>query len=292
MMQTLSVSGAQFVRILEGKRNKAYYDSARVLTIGCGFTWDSASFRRWWQANRAGGVFDINAMMTDAEIDEVLRLVFDEEYGAAVARFFGRDVAQNVFDGTASAVFNMGKGSLNWRWAQAVNDNDLDRGAELLQTVGITERTTHKVLTGLKNRRREEGELIRFGDYAIAGTAGTFAPPDPMADGMLMRGERGAAVIELQTALQLDGTYDGRIDGIFGYGTEAAVIEFQRRHGLTVDGKAGPKTLAELQSNRMTAGAHETVPSVDVPDDPTSPSEGWLASLLKAVFAVLSSLRR
>jgi peptidoglycan hydrolase-like protein with peptidoglycan-binding domain len=37
------------------------------------------------------------------------------------------------------------------------------------------------------------------------------------------------------------------MDGIFGAMTRAAVIDFQRRHDLTADGRAGPSTLAKLR---------------------------------------------
>ena len=60
------------------------------------------------------------------------------------------------------------------------------------------------------------------------------------------RGSSGATVSELQEALAGLGYYDGDIDGIFGAGTEEAVIAFQTDNGLEPDGKAGPATLSAL----------------------------------------------
>lgn len=40
----------------------------------------------------------------------------------------------------------------------------------------------------------------------------------------------------------------GGADGIFGAGTRAAVVSFQRAAGLTVFGIVGPKTWAKLVS--------------------------------------------
>lgn len=61
-------------------------------------------------------------------------------------------------------------------------------------------------------------------------------PTDEHARPTLRRGDRGAAVRTLQTALGL------AADGIFGSGTEAALRAFQRGKGLVPDGIAGPKT--------------------------------------------------
>ncbi len=286
MSQTLSARGAVFVRILEGVILKAYYDIADVLTIGVGFTWASAAFRKWWRANRPGQDFTINARMTRAECDEVLQLIFDEEYGKAVAEFFGREVPQHVFDGTASPVFNLGTGSLKWRWAQALKAGDVHRGAVLLRSTGTTINNGAQVVQGLINRRREEFELLDRGDYTIAGTVQSA---DPMADGVLRRRERGPAVEDLQQKLAAAGYYDQVVDGIFGYGTEAAVIEYQRRHGLTVDGVAGPKTLAELKANHKPTSAPEPLPAPGVPSKSGSSTSG-LAGLLVAAFRFVLSL--
>jgi peptidoglycan hydrolase-like protein with peptidoglycan-binding domain len=50
----------------------------------------------------------------------------------------------------------------------------------------------------------------------------------------------------LQVALRSHGLYHGRIDGIAGPRTSAAVRAFQRRQGLSVDGIAGPQTRRAL----------------------------------------------
>lgn len=61
----------------------------------------------------------------------------------------------------------------------------------------------------------------------------------------LVRGNKGAEVSALQTKLNKLG-YKLAVDGSFGPATEAAVKDFQTKHGLEVDGKAGPLTMAAL----------------------------------------------
>lgn len=61
-----------------------------------------------------------------------------------------------------------------------------------------------------------------------------------------VRGDSGGTVREIQTLLKDWGYYYGSVDGIYGSATEAAVRYFQDVNGLTVDGKAGPQTLAAL----------------------------------------------
>jgi N-acetylmuramoyl-L-alanine amidase len=62
---------------------------------------------------------------------------------------------------------------------------------------------------------------------------------------------RGDDVAELQRRLGGLGFDAGRIDGILGPATEAALREFQRNAGLTVDGVCGPATLQTL--SRLTS---------------------------------------
>lgn len=64
----------------------------------------------------------------------------------------------------------------------------------------------------------------------------------------LAEGDRGDEVRLLQQAIEAHGFSPGTIDGIFGAGTEAAVLAFQQSEGLTVDGIVGPETAAALGS--------------------------------------------
>lgn len=59
-------------------------------------------------------------------------------------------------------------------------------------------------------------------------------------------GSTGEEVKKIQEVLKEQGYYNGNVDGIFGSGTQRAVIAFQRAKGLTADGIAGKDTLAAL----------------------------------------------
>lgn len=51
---------------------------------------------------------------------------------------------------------------------------------------------------------------------------------------------------QIQQALQNAGLYQGKIDGVIGSKTKAAIKAFQEGNGLTADGKVGKKTWAKL----------------------------------------------
>jgi putative chitinase len=59
-------------------------------------------------------------------------------------------------------------------------------------------------------------------------------------------GSEGSDVIRLQNRLAELGFPPGQIDGDFGPGTRAALINFQLSQGLVADGVAGPRTLVAL----------------------------------------------
>lgn len=99
------------------------------------------------------------------------------------------------------------------------------------------------------------------------------------ADGQLKRGEEGAEIVVLQKRLNALGY--GRPDGDplvengkFGPNTEAAVIKFQKEHGLEGLGVVGPKTLAALE----TAEKSRTQPQQPADATPTTPARAVPAS--------------
>jgi peptidoglycan hydrolase-like protein with peptidoglycan-binding domain len=76
--------------------------------------------------------------------------------------------------------------------------------------------------------------------------------------GFAVYGEKGDRVRALQSALVKAGiTLRGGVDGDFGGGTSAAVMEFQRRRGLTVTGKVDAAT---AQALGLTATSGPAVP--------------------------------
>lgn len=69
----------------------------------------------------------------------------------------------------------------------------------------------------------------------------------PQGSGAIVAwGSRGEQVSLIQQKLKAYGYFSGDIDGIFGQETYDAVVWFQQKNGLTVDGKVGAATAAAL----------------------------------------------
>lgn len=69
------------------------------------------------------------------------------------------------------------------------------------------------------------------------------------SDGTCGPGDSGSAVKKVQQRLKKLGYYSGTVDGDYGGGTKTAVKNFQKRNGLTANGKVNSKTLAKLNSS-------------------------------------------
>ena len=76
---------------------------------------------------------------------------------------------------------------------------------------------------------------------------------------ILRYGTRSDEVLKLQQNLTKLGLYTGTISGHYGSITEAAVMNFQRKNGLSADGIAGAKTLSsisgKLSGNSSSSGS-------------------------------------
>ena len=75
-------------------------------------------------------------------------------------------------------------------------------------------------------------------------------------DVLSKQGSRGNEVRQIQQKLKNWGYYFGEVDGIFGVQTKKAVMDFQRKNGLAVDGIAGNATLRAMgiYSSQQTSG--------------------------------------
>lgn len=71
----------------------------------------------------------------------------------------------------------------------------------------------------------------------------------------LKEGSSGSVVKDVQTKLKALGLYSGSITGNVGPKTEEAIKAFQRKYDLTVDGVAGPQTIAKIDAVYSQSGS-------------------------------------
>lgn len=101
---------------------------------------------------------------------------------------------------------------------------------------------------------------------------------------ILEKGMKGEAVRALQADLEALGfRFLQGVDGRFGEETEANVRLFQAGHGLTIDGKAGPKTMKAIASVLAAKGGDEA-------PEPPKAAEHSLHPLLAALLAILNAI--
>ena len=94
------------------------------------------------------------------------------------------------------------------------------------------------VAAGAKNAFSKESLLEPTAIYTEFGETVSVA--------ILKQGSTGGEVKEVQRRLKKWGYYNGSVDGVFGAGTRAAVIAFQKKNGLTADGVVGKATYKAL----------------------------------------------
>ena len=110
-----------------------------------------------------------------------------------------------------------------------------------------------------------------------------LAGSDPMDDGYIERGERGKAVEVAQKKLKTLGFYTLAIDGIYGPGSESAVLAFQKTNDLTVDGLYGSETAKAVDEQLIKRQEDENMANTgfkDVPKDHSLADEIKLAKEL------------
>lgn len=67
----------------------------------------------------------------------------------------------------------------------------------------------------------------------------TSETAEAFSEQVIQKGATGDDVVELQSRLQYVGYYNGKIDGVFGWGTYWAVRNYQYEFGLDIDGLVG-----------------------------------------------------
>lgn len=105
-------------------------------------------------------------------------------------------------------------------------------------------------------------------------------------------GSRGSDVLQLQKALLALGYEPNGTDGKFGRGTEAAVIQYQTRAGLTADGKAGTMTLSKLylEFDNLNSNSSDSSGSTITTTNPNTLKYGDKGSRVKELQSALVKL--
>jgi peptidoglycan hydrolase-like protein with peptidoglycan-binding domain len=134
---------------------------------------------------------------------------------------------------------------------------------------------------------------IVIGGVALAGcSSGSSTPSTTTAASTTTTTSGAAAALKtkaLQTSLAAVGCYTGKIDGIAGKGTTAAITAFQKAVGLKADGLDGPNTegqlAAAIKAHRKVCGTSPT--TTTVPSTTTTAAGAMAACTKPAIQAAL-----
>ncbi|MEP1931246.1 MAG: peptidoglycan-binding protein [Roseibium sp.] len=226
----VSDQGLAFLAAHEGFVSRGYLDPVGVVTIGYGFTMRSRIFSLWWKTKH-GQKLAVGDQLTRENANKLLVKLLDEEYTPLVLLKVP-NLPQTQLDACVSVVYNLGARTLSWRWAKALQNEQVSKAAALLKNTGTT--AAGQCLKGLVKRRAAEACLLESGDYGVVTAA--VAPAS------------GSDIVELQRRLKSLGHSPGPLDGVWGKRTKAAVCAFQRANPpLAIDGVPGAATRAALE---------------------------------------------
>ena len=217
-----SDNGVVFLKMLEGVRNKAYkLPGEQYYTIGVGHTFDPS--------------INENTVWTDAQVDAALKKDL-AKFEGYVNEYVKIPLGQNQFDALVSYTYNRGKGGIkqlaeNSTTPQEYADN-------MVKYWGSAARYKDALI----NRRKKERDLFLNGNYAKKPKTVMYTEPTES----IRLGSSGNGVRWLQHMLNLHG-YVLDEDGIAGNFTIGAVMDFQKKNNLIVDGVCGPLTRAALK---------------------------------------------
>lgn len=111
---------------------------------------------------------------------------------------------------------------------------------------------------------------------------------------LLSYGSNGDAVKELQTNLNTVGGYNLDVDGGFGKKTKAAVVDYQKKNGLAVDGVVGDETngsLAKAIAAKTAAAVSPTKATSPTKQSTSRKTSSQQTTVSKSVSATTPSLR-
>jgi len=162
----ISQKGINFLRYLEGFRNKMYLDVADLPTIGIGHLLTKAEL--------TSGKIYINNIpvkysegLSDLQVDNLLRQdlsEFESAVSLAINNFDRENWQQHEIDALISFCFNIGVGAFNKSTLyKKLAQNSLN---EIPEQMNRWVHAGGKKIPGLVNRREKESRLFSEGIYA------------------------------------------------------------------------------------------------------------------------------
>jgi len=127
--------------------------------------------------------------------------------------------------------------------------------AALFAAYPIEDVVGHSEVATPPGRKPDPGPYYPWSMVVESAPAAKIPPTSPLAPGGEIQRTikltspymRGPDVDQILKNLQDRGYYKGKLDGMYGPLAAAAVRQFQRDHGLQVDGEAGPLTVAAMR---------------------------------------------
>ena len=218
-----SDKGIQFLKAREGVHNKAYkLKGEQYYTIGVGHTYDPA--------------INENTVWTDAQVDAALKKDL-EKYESYVSEYATISLNQQQFDALVSYTFNRGKGGM-----KQLSENShtvREYGENIVKYWG----SASQYKDALIKRRKLEQDLFLNGNYGIQKKGNPYTEPTQS----IRLGDKGEGVKWLQYELNRKG-YILNTDGDAGNLTIGALMDYQKKNNLVVDGVCGTLTKAALKT--------------------------------------------
>lgn len=217
----INTNGLELIKSLEGCKLTAYKLKGETnYTIGYGHS--SKDIKK-------------GQTITQAEADAFLKsdLAKFEKYVEKNTKF---NLNENQFSALVSYTYNRG-----YKGFKQLMDNTTDI-SKLADNIVVYWGSNTNYKDALIKRRKKERAL--FNTPIITNVSReTLKAPLPV----LKRGAMGSKVEQLQKCLSVFG-YDLNPDGVFGEKTYKALMDFQYRNGLVIDGKYGTYTYNKLRS--------------------------------------------
>ena len=218
----VSQDGVEAIMLREGVELTAYRDERGITTVGVGHT-----------AAAGSPIPEMGMTITTAE---ALSILADDlaPIEAVLSSWIKVPVTQNEFDACCSLTFNIGLGG--FQGSSVLRQLNMGNYGQAARDFLMWD-----IPTDLLTRR--QGEMAQFLRPDVP------TPPAPVpASGPWSIQQIQMALNKWLSTLTAAMHTPLAVDGDWGPKSKSAVMEFQRRHGLTVDGIVGPVTMAALQA--------------------------------------------